>query len=131
MKRSERWTLILVNLAGIMERADESLLPGVFKEVGDALHTDPTGLGNLSLIRSIVQTSCYPLAAYLAVRHNRAHVIALGAFLWALATFLVAVSSTFLQVSPLLLSASFLPQVMCFWFFSVLGEVSDWPQLFQ
>ncbi|XP_021638212.2 uncharacterized protein LOC110633772 isoform X2 [Hevea brasiliensis] len=98
MKR-EAVTLVLVNLAGIMERADESLLPGVYKEVGAALHTDPTGLGSLTLFRSIVQSSCYPIAAYLAVRHNRAHVIALGAFLWAAATFLVAFSSTFFQVA--------------------------------
>lgn len=101
--KPETVTLILVNLAGVMERADESLLPGVYKEVGAALHTDPTGLGSLTLFRSIVQAACYPLAAYLAVRHNRAHVIALGAFLWAAATFLVAFSSTFLQVHPILL----------------------------
>ncbi|KAL5559016.1 hypothetical protein UlMin_035227 [Ulmus minor] len=97
--KAETLTLVLVNLAGIMERADESLLPGVYKEVGAALHTDPTGLGSLTLFRSIVQSSCYPIAVYLAVRHNRAHVIALGAFLWAAATFLVAFSSTFLQVA--------------------------------
>ncbi|KAK9163103.1 hypothetical protein Syun_004005 [Stephania yunnanensis] len=95
--KSETVTLILVNLAGIMERADESLLPGVYKEVGEALHTDPTGLGSLTLFRSIVQTSCYPLAVYLSVRHNRTHVIALGALLWAAATFLVGLSSTFFQ----------------------------------
>ncbi|TYJ35511.1 hypothetical protein E1A91_A05G242300v1 [Gossypium mustelinum] len=93
--KAETLTLVLVNLAGIMERADESLLPGVYKEVGAALHTDPTGLGSLTLFRSIVQSACYPIAAYLAVRHNRAHVIALGAFLWAAATFLVAFSSFF------------------------------------
>ncbi|KAJ7956837.1 Major facilitator superfamily transporter [Quillaja saponaria] len=97
--KSEKLTLLLVNLAGIMERADESLLPGVYKEVGAALHTGPTGLGSLTLFRSIVQCSCYPLAAYLAMRHNRAHVIALGAFLWAAATFLVAISTTFFQVA--------------------------------
>ncbi|KAL0461283.1 UNVERIFIED_CONTAM: hypothetical protein Slati_0015900 [Sesamum latifolium] len=96
---SETVTLVLVNLAGIMERADESLLPGVYKEVGAALHADPTRLGSLTLFRSIVQSSCYPLAAYLAVRHNRTHVIALGAFLWAAATFLVAISSTFTEVA--------------------------------
>ncbi|KAL2528223.1 Major facilitator superfamily protein [Forsythia ovata] len=82
-----------------MERADESLLPGVYKEVGASLHTDPTGLGSLTLFRSIVQSSCYPLAVYLAVRHNRTQVVALGAFLWAAATFLVAISSTFTEVA--------------------------------
>lgn len=96
--KAETVTLVLVNLAGIMEKADESLLPGVYKEVGADLHTDPTGLGSLTLFRSIVQSGCYPIAAYLATRHNRAHVIALGAFLWAAATFLVAFSSTFFQV---------------------------------
>ncbi|KAK0607396.1 hypothetical protein LWI29_014259 [Acer saccharum] len=97
--KSETLTLVLVNLAGIMERADESLLPGVYKEVGAALHTDPTGLGSLTLFRSIIQSLCYPLAVYLAVHHNRARVIAIGAFLWAAATFLVAISTTFFQVA--------------------------------
>lgn len=97
--KSDTLTLILVNLAAIVERADEKLLPAVYKEVGAALHIDPTGLGTLSLSRSIVQSFCYPLAAYLALRHNRAHVVALGVFLWAAATFLVAISSTFIQVS--------------------------------
>nr|XP_027094364.1 uncharacterized protein LOC113714624 isoform X2 [Coffea arabica] len=97
--KAETLTLILVNLAGIMERADESLLPGVYKEVGEALHTGPTGLGALTLFRSMVQSLCYPLATYLAVRHNRAHVIAYGAFLWAAATFLVAFSSTYFEVA--------------------------------
>ncbi|OAY63806.1 uncharacterized protein LOC109712244 [Ananas comosus] len=99
MGGKERRTLVLVNLASIMERADEALLPAVYKEVGAALNTTPTGLGSLTLFRSIVQASCYPLAAYMAVRHNRAHVIALGAFLWAAATFLVAVSDTFFEVA--------------------------------
>ncbi|KAG7987497.1 hypothetical protein I3843_03G137100 [Carya illinoinensis] len=97
--KAETMTLVLVNLASITESADEKLVPAVYKELGAALHTDPTGLGTLSLYRSIVQTSCYPLAVYLALRYNRAHVIALGAFLWATATFLVAISSTFFQVA--------------------------------
>uniref|UniRef100_A0ACD5XWX1 Uncharacterized protein n=1 Tax=Avena sativa TaxID=4498 RepID=A0ACD5XWX1_AVESA len=95
----ERRTLVLVNLASIMERADEALLPAVYREVGAALHATPTGLGALTLYRSMVQGACYPLAAYAASRYNRAHVIAVGAFLWAAATFLVAISETFLQVA--------------------------------
>ncbi|KAJ4952129.1 hypothetical protein NE237_028961 [Protea cynaroides] len=96
---AETITLMLVNLAGVMERADESLLPGVYKEVGAALHIDPTGLGSLTLFRSIVQGFCYPLGAYLANNHNRTHVISLGAFLWAAATFIFAFSSTFFQAA--------------------------------
>ncbi|TVU09339.1 hypothetical protein EJB05_42808, partial [Eragrostis curvula] len=98
-ERERRRTLLLVSLASIVERADEALLPAVYREVGAALHATPTGLGALTLCRSVVQAACYPLAAYAAARHNRAHVIAVGAFLWAAATFLVGISDTFLQVA--------------------------------
>ncbi|KAF5960519.1 hypothetical protein HYC85_001728 [Camellia sinensis] len=96
---SETLTLILVNLASIMDNADQSLLPAVYNEISKALDIGPTGLGLLTLFRSIVQSACYPLAAYLAVHHNRTHIIALGAFLWAAATFLVAISSTFFEMA--------------------------------
>lgn len=96
--RSDILTLILINLAYIMDVADDSLLPGVYNEVGKDLHIDPAGLGSLSLYGSLVKCFCYPLAAFLAARHNRANVIALGAFLWSIATFFVAISSTFTEV---------------------------------
>jgi MFS family permease len=102
LERDRRRTLLLVSLASIMERADEALLPAVYREIGAALHADPTWLGALTLCRSIVQAACYPLAAYAAARHNRAHVIAVGAFLWAASTFLVGISDTFAQVRSLL-----------------------------
>ncbi|KAI5079250.1 hypothetical protein GOP47_0004729 [Adiantum capillus-veneris] len=92
-------TLFLVNMAGIMEKADEALLPGVYRELGVSLHASPTKLGSLTLLRSIVQMLCFPLAAYFSVHHNRVSVIALGAMLWAIATFFVGVSSTFVEVA--------------------------------
>ncbi|PHT48498.1 hypothetical protein CQW23_12706 [Capsicum baccatum] len=97
--RSDILTLILINLAYIMDIADDSLLPGVYNEVGKDLHIDPAGLGSLSLYGSLVKCFCYPLAAFLAARHNRANVIALGAFLWSIATFFVAISSTFTEIA--------------------------------
>uniref|UniRef100_A0A0D9X7R1 Major facilitator superfamily (MFS) profile domain-containing protein n=1 Tax=Leersia perrieri TaxID=77586 RepID=A0A0D9X7R1_9ORYZ len=99
MGEAARRTLVLVNMAAIMERADEALLPAVYREVGEALHASPAGLGALTLCRAAVQAACYPLAAYAAVRYDRARVVALGAFLWAAATFLVAVSDNFAQVA--------------------------------
>ncbi|KAL6846062.1 hypothetical protein ACP4OV_023510 [Aristida adscensionis] len=98
-ERRRRRTLLLLNLASVMERADEALLPAVYREVGAALGATPAWLGALTLCRSVVQAACYPLAAYAAARHNRAHVVAAGAFLWAAATFLVGISGTFLQAA--------------------------------
>lgn len=91
-------TLLMVNLAGIMERADEALLPGVYREIGLALHASPAMLGSLTFVRSLVQALCAPLAAYASVHHNRRDVIAFGAVLWAIATFFVGISTTFTQV---------------------------------
>ena len=94
-----RWTLVLVNLASVLEKADEVLLPAVYKEVGTALGASPTALGSLTLCRALVQAVCYPLATCAAARYDRARVVAAGAFLWAVATLLVGASGTFLQVS--------------------------------
>jgi MFS family permease len=94
-----RWTLALVTTAALLERADEALLPAVYREVGTALGASPTALGSLTLCRAIVQALCYPLATCAAARHDRARVVAAGAFLWAVATLLVGASGTFLQVS--------------------------------
>ncbi|MED6158879.1 hypothetical protein PIB30_037165 [Stylosanthes scabra] len=92
-------TLVMIYMVNIMDNADSSLLPAVYKEVGDTFQADPTALGTLTFYRSFVQCLCYPFAAYLAKRHNRAHLIALGAFLWAATTFSLAISTTFSQMA--------------------------------
>jgi predicted MFS family arabinose efflux permease len=96
--KRRQWTLALVTVASLLERADEALLPAVYKEVGEALGASPAALGSLTMCRALVQALCYPLAACAAARYDRAGVIAVGAFLWAVATMLVGVSATFLQV---------------------------------
>jgi MFS family permease len=99
-RRSRKATLLLAFAALAMERADAAMLPAVYREIGTALQASPTALGSIALSRSVVQTACYPLAAYLAARHDRLTVIALGAFVWAVATFLIGISTTFPQVTP-------------------------------
>ncbi|KAL6596164.1 hypothetical protein ACP70R_047528 [Stipagrostis hirtigluma subsp. patula] len=94
-----RWTLALLNLASLLEKADEVLLPAMYREVGAALGASPTALGSLTLCRALVQAAFYPLAAYASARHDRARVVAVGAFLWAAATLLVALSGNFLQMA--------------------------------
>jgi MFS family permease len=96
-KRTAAATLLLAYAALAMERADAALLPSVYREIGAALQASPTALGSIALSRSVVQAACYPLAAYLAARHDRLTVIALGAFLWAAATLLIGLSTTFAQ----------------------------------
>nr|XP_051230841.1 uncharacterized protein LOC127349094 [Lolium perenne] len=98
-ERQRHWTLAVVTVASLLERADEAVLPAVYKEVGAAMGVSPAALGSLSLCRALVQAACYPLAACAAARHDRARIVAVGAFLWAVATMLVGFSNTFLQMA--------------------------------
>ncbi len=90
-------SLVLINLAATMERADESLLPAVYKEVSEAFHLSPSQLGVLMFVRILVQALCSPLAGLLAVRYNRSSVIGLGTLLWAFSTAAFAVAVSFTQ----------------------------------
>ncbi|KAI3946108.1 hypothetical protein MKX01_024864 [Papaver californicum] len=92
-------SLILINLAAIMERADENLLPSVYKEVSEAFNVGPTDLGYLTFIRNFVQALSSPLAGVLVLRHDRPTVLALGTMCWALSTAAVGASYRFWQVA--------------------------------
>ncbi|RWR95689.1 Major facilitator superfamily [Cinnamomum micranthum f. kanehirae] len=92
-------SLILINLASIMERADENLLPSVYKEVSEAFSAGPTELGYLTFIRNFVQALASPLAGILVLHYDRPTVLAMGTACWALSTAAVGASQHFLQVA--------------------------------
>ncbi|KAL3529754.1 hypothetical protein ACH5RR_009076 [Cinchona calisaya] len=48
-------SLIIINMAAIMEKADENLLPSVYKEVSEAFSAGQSDLGYLTFIRNFVQ----------------------------------------------------------------------------
>lgn len=78
-----------------MERADENLLPSVYKEVSDAFKVGPTELGFLTFIRNFVQALASPLAGVLVLHYDRPTVLAMGTVCWALSTAAVGVSQRF------------------------------------
>ncbi|RWW26409.1 hypothetical protein BHE74_00045507, partial [Ensete ventricosum] len=92
-------SLILINMASIMERADENLLPAVYKEVSEAFNAGPIELGYLTFIRNFVQSVSSPMAGVLALHHDRPVVLAMGTACWALSTAAVGVSQHFNQVA--------------------------------
>ncbi|TVU47864.1 hypothetical protein EJB05_07480, partial [Eragrostis curvula] len=97
--RRRQWTVALVTVAALLECADQALLPAVYREVGEALGASPTALGSITLCRVLVMALCYPLSTCAAARYDRARIVAAGAFLWSVATVLVGVSGTFLQMA--------------------------------
>ncbi|KAL3630323.1 hypothetical protein CASFOL_023307 [Castilleja foliolosa] len=86
-------------MASIMERADENLLPAVYKEVSEAFSAGPSDLGYLTFIRNFVQGLASPLAGVLAINYDRPTVLAIGILCWALSTAAVGASKFFLQVA--------------------------------
>uniref|UniRef100_A0A6N2LB27 Major facilitator superfamily (MFS) profile domain-containing protein n=1 Tax=Salix viminalis TaxID=40686 RepID=A0A6N2LB27_SALVM len=92
-------SILLINMAAIMERADENLLPAVYKEVSEAFHAGPSDLGYLTFIRNFVQGLSSPLAGILVINHARPTVLAVGTLFWALSTAAVGASQHFLQVA--------------------------------
>ena len=81
-----------------MERADENLLPAVYKEVSEAFSAGPSELGYLTFIRNFVQGLSSPLAGVLVISHDRPTVLAIGTAFWAISTAAVGASQQFLQV---------------------------------
>lgn len=92
-------SLILINMAAIMERADENLLPAVYKEVSEAFNAGPSDLGYLTFIRNFVQGLASPLAGVLVINYYRPTVLAIGTFCWAISTAAVGLSQYFTQVA--------------------------------
>lgn len=82
-----------------MERADENLLPSVYKEVSEAFSAGPSDLGYLTFIRNFIQGIASPLAGVLVINYDRPTVLAMGTFCWALSTAAVGVSQDFMQVA--------------------------------
>lgn len=81
-----------------MERADENLLPSVYKEVSETFNAGPSDLGYLTFIRNFVQGISSPLAGVLVLNYDRPTVLAIGTLCWALSTAAVGASQQFLQV---------------------------------
>ena len=67
-RRPKARTTALVNLAGIMERTDEQLLPAVYRFVGASFRATPSELGYLTLSRAMVQALASPVGGILGAR---------------------------------------------------------------
>ncbi|CAL5229213.1 g12496 [Coccomyxa viridis] len=79
-------TVTLINLAGVMERMDEQILPAVYNALGKAFDASPTSLGYLTLSRALVQAFASPIGGIAGHYCNRIHVTAVGCLLWGLMT---------------------------------------------
>ena len=66
-------TTLLVNLAGIMERMDEQILPALYNFIGLSFHATPSQLGTLTLCRALVQALSSPIGGLSGAQPNFLH----------------------------------------------------------
>ncbi|KAL9993646.1 putative major facilitator superfamily, MFS transporter superfamily [Helianthus debilis subsp. tardiflorus] len=92
-------SLIIINLAAIVERADENLLPSVYKEVSEAFNIGPSDLGYLMFMRNFFRGLASPMAGVLVLTYDRPTVLAMGTLCWALSTGVMGGSLYYGQVA--------------------------------
>lgn len=87
-------TTLLMNLASIVERADEGILPAVYMFIGRSLNASLSQLGTLTLCRALVQALASPFSGILGDRYDRAYVVAAGCLCWGVMTSLMGLSTS-------------------------------------
>ncbi|KAI3768067.1 hypothetical protein L2E82_18499 [Cichorium intybus] len=92
-------SLIIINLAAIVERADENLLPSVYKELSETFNVGPSDLGYLMFMRNFFRGLASPIAGILVLTYDRPTVLAMGTLCWALSTGALGGSRYFSQLA--------------------------------
>ncbi|KAK9801849.1 hypothetical protein WJX73_001027 [Symbiochloris irregularis] len=90
-------TTVLLNLASIVEKADEQVLPAVYFFIMRSLKCTPSQLGTLTLCRALVQALSSPISGVLGDKYDRTHIIAVGCFLWGIMTSAIGLSTSVYQ----------------------------------
>lgn len=78
-------TVAVLNAASILEKADEQLMPSVYREIATTFHASPTDLGSLTFSRAVLQAIASPCFGLLGDTLDRRIVVALGACFWGFA----------------------------------------------
>ncbi|EFN58437.1 hypothetical protein CHLNCDRAFT_140406 [Chlorella variabilis] len=91
-RRRAALTTALMNLASIVERADEGILPAVYVFIGKSLGVGLWQLGALTLCRALVQALSSPLSGILGDRYDRAYIVAAGCLVWGVMTAAIGLS---------------------------------------
>ncbi|WIA43487.1 hypothetical protein OEZ86_009950 [Tetradesmus obliquus] len=94
-------TTFLVAISRVLENTDASLLPAVYLYVGCAFSASPAQLGAMTFSRLLAQALASPAGGLLGHKLNRARLVAVTCWYWALMTTLFACSSATWQGSVL------------------------------
>jgi MFS family permease len=93
-----RGTQVTINLANIIDNSDGQIFPVVYEQIENTTGLSVVELGYLTGVRSLLQAIATPLWGWWSDKHSRKLVLALGCFLWAIFTILIALSTSFIDM---------------------------------
>ena len=91
-------TQVTINLANVIDNANAQIFPSVYYQIQGSLGLSVVDLGNLTGVRTFLQAIVTPLWGWWSDKHSRKRVLAIGCFLWAAFTILVAFSVSFMDM---------------------------------
>lgn len=96
--RTPKWrTTLAINLASIIEKADEQVLPAMYTYVGRTFRSTPEDLGVLTFCRALSQALASPLGGIAGYYMNRIKILACGCLLWGVMTLLFSFTTSLAQ----------------------------------
>jgi MFS family permease len=93
-----RGTQATINLANIIDNSDQQLFSSVFPQVQSSLGISIEQGGFLTGIRTILQAVSSPIWGWWSDRHSRRLTLAIGCFLWAIFTILIAFTFSYIDI---------------------------------
>ncbi|MFX1496734.1 MAG: spinster family MFS transporter [Promethearchaeota archaeon] len=93
-----RGTQGTINLANVIDNADQQLFSSVFPQVQSSLGIGIVGLGSLTGVRTILQAISTPIWGWWSDRHSRKRVLSIGCFVWAIFTILIAFTFSYIDI---------------------------------
>ncbi|GMH33108.1 hypothetical protein BSKO_00942 [Bryopsis sp. KO-2023] len=85
-------TSALINLTGVFEKADESILPAMYKYISRDFDATPSQMAALTVCRGLTQALTSPLGGISGHLMNRIKVIFYGCMVWATMTWMFGLS---------------------------------------
>lgn len=96
--RTPKWrTTLALNLASIIEKADEQVLPAMYTYVGRTFRSTPEDLGVLTFCRALSQALASPVGGIAGYYMNRVRILSCGCLLWGLMTILFSFATSLAQ----------------------------------
>lgn len=89
---------VIVNSANIIDNADGQLFPTVINQVQESLGLSLNQIGNITLIKSLLQSVSSPMWGWLSDKHSRTRILSIGCFVWAFFTILIAFTVSYVDL---------------------------------